>query len=125
MKKEIILILDDDLGITEALALALEAEHRTIVTCCDVAAAQLVIEKMPISLLLTDIRLTGSFAFEGLELIDHVRRHSPSTRIALMTGAPSTELRLEAIRRGALAVFNKPFEIDDVEDLILSTESVQ
>lgn len=69
LSQEFLLILDDDDAITEGLAMALEKEGRTVITCSDREAAEVVLGRLPISLLLSDIRLTGPFAFEGLDLV--------------------------------------------------------
>src|SRR5258707_1126322 len=63
----------------------------------------------------TDIRLSGPFRYEGLDFITDVRRHSEDARIIVMTGAWSEELQREALARGATAVLHKPFDTADLE----------
>ena len=67
-----LLIIDDEPEICTALATALNERGRHTIVCRDAEAAQFVIERFPITHVLTDIRLTGPFRFEGLDIIDQV-----------------------------------------------------
>lgn len=119
-QREILLILDDDPTVTEGLALALEREGRTVITCNDREAAEIALSRLPISLLLTDVRLTGPFAFEGLDLVRDLAGRISGNRIVLMTGESDDALRTEAKRRGAAGVLEKPFAISALEQLLES-----
>jgi DNA-binding NtrC family response regulator len=124
MNREIIVIVDDDPNVTEALAAALESDSRLVVTCSDIEAAKIIVERMAVDLLLTDVRISPPFGFEGLDLIRYVSSRSPRTVVAAMTGAPSRELIKEARSRGAAEVFAKPFSIDSVELLLTRAQEV-
>ncbi|HEX3069240.1 MAG TPA: EAL domain-containing response regulator [Thermoanaerobaculia bacterium] len=105
-----LLIVDDEPVIGIGLAAALECDGRRIVVCRDLESAQIILENEPVTDILTDVKLSGSFRFEGLDFITEVMRVSPATRVILMTGHSSDELIAEAERRGADAVLAKPFE---------------
>jgi EAL domain-containing protein (putative c-di-GMP-specific phosphodiesterase class I)/ActR/RegA family two-component response regulator len=111
-------VLDDDRLLTEALAAGLEREARTVITCNDLESAQLIVERMNPSHIVSDIRLTGPFAYEGLEFIRHVKRHSPESRFILMTGDAPEALQLEASERGAVAFLQKPFDVGELDSII-------
>jgi EAL domain-containing protein (putative c-di-GMP-specific phosphodiesterase class I) len=113
-----ILIVDDDAVVTEGLADVLSRRGREIVTCSTIESAQLVVERMPMDCVITDVRLTGPFRNEGLDFIGDVKRHSPGATVSLITGAPSAQLTREAHRRGAAAVLAKPFELTRIEELV-------
>ena len=113
-----LLIVDDEPVIGIGLAAALECEGRRIVVCRDLESAQIILENEPVTDILTDVKLSGSFRFEGLDFITEVIRVSPATRVILMTGHASDELVAEAERRGADAVLSKPFEIDSLLPLL-------
>src|SRR5688572_17794696 len=113
-----LLILDDDIHIGEAITMPLERESRTIFLCRDVETAQLVVERTPLTHIVTDVKLTGPFGFEGLDFIDHVKKHAPAATIILMTGSPSPELEIEARSRGAAAFLTKPFDLVELESLL-------
>jgi EAL domain-containing protein (putative c-di-GMP-specific phosphodiesterase class I)/ActR/RegA family two-component response regulator len=118
IESQLVLLLDDDSAVTEGLAAGLEREGRTIITCNDLESAQLIVEKVKPSHIVSDVRLTGQFGFEGLEFIRYARKHSPESRIILMTGDPSEALQLEASERGAVAFLSKPFEVGQLDSIL-------
>lgn len=108
---QIVLILDDDLMVTEGLSAALARLGRTIITCNDLESAELAVEWLKPSHVVSDVKLTGPFGYEGLEFIRFVKRHAPDARVVLMTGEAPDALQLEASERGAVGFLRKPFEI--------------
>jgi EAL domain-containing protein (putative c-di-GMP-specific phosphodiesterase class I)/ActR/RegA family two-component response regulator len=107
-----LLIVDDEPDIGLGLAASLECDGRRIVVCRDLESAQIILETEPITDILTDVKLSGPFRFEGLDFITDITRMAPTARVILMTGHVSDELAAEAERRGADAVLSKPFGID-------------
>src|SRR5687768_18437909 len=99
---QIILLLDDDVMITDGLAAGLARRGRTVISCNDLESGEIAVEWVKPSHVVSDIRLTGTFGFEGLDFIRFVKRHSPDTRIILMTGDAPDALQLEASERGAV-----------------------
>lgn len=117
-ESQLIVILDDEVMITEALAEGLEREGRTVVTCNDLESAQLIVERLKPSHVVSDIRLSGPFGFEGLDFIRFVRQFSPETRVVLMTGDAPDALQLEASERGAVGFLRKPFDVAELDSMI-------
>lgn len=121
LSHQIVLILDDDLMVTEGLSVALARPGRTIVTCNDLESAELVVEWLRPSHVVSDVRLSGPFAYEGLDFIRFVKRHAPDSRVILMTGDAPDALQMEASERGAVGFLQKPFdtgELDSTLDLL-------
>ncbi|MGH9459157.1 MAG: response regulator, partial [Thermoanaerobaculia bacterium] len=115
---QIVLILDDDVMLTEGLAAALARPGRTLITCNDLEGGELIVEWLHPSHVVSDVRLTGEFAYEGLDFIRFVKRASPDTRIVLMTGNAPDNLQLEASERGAVGFLQKPFEIAELDAVL-------
>jgi EAL domain-containing protein (putative c-di-GMP-specific phosphodiesterase class I)/ActR/RegA family two-component response regulator len=115
---QIVLLLDDDLMITEGLAAGLARGTRTVLTCNDVESAKLVVAWIRPSHVVSDVRLTGAFGYEGLDFIRDVKRMSPDTRVILMTGDAPDALQLEASERGAVGFLQKPFEVDALNSML-------
>ena len=111
---QIVLILDDDLMITEGLAAGLCGTGRTLITCNDLEGAEMIVEWMKPSHVVSDVRLSGAYGFEGLDFIRFIKRTSPDTRIILMTGDAPEAMQLEASERGAVAFLRKPFEVAEL-----------
>lgn len=118
VETQLVLILDDEVMITEGLAAGLERPGRSIITCNDLESAELVVERISPSHIVSDIRLTGQFDFEGLQFIRYVRQHSPESRIIIMTGDAPEALQMEASERGAVAFLQKPFEIEQLDSIL-------
>lgn len=117
-ESQLVLILDDDLLVTEGLAAGLEREQRTIITCNDLESAELIVQRLRPSHIVSDVRLTGQFAFEGLQFIRFAKQYSPESRVILMTGDAPEALQLEAAERGAVAFLQKPFEIKELDTIL-------
>jgi DNA-binding NtrC family response regulator len=58
---------------------------REIIVCSDIESAELGTEWQPFTCVLSDVRLTSPFRFEGLEFIREVKEHSPQ---AVVVHAP-------------------------------------
>lgn len=117
-ESQLILLLDDDVLVTEALAAGLEREGRTLITCNDVESAEMIVERMHPSHIVADIRLTGPFGYEGLDFIRFAKQHAPESRIILISGDAPEALQLEASERGAVAFLKKPFEVRELDTTI-------
>ena len=124
LDSQLIVLLDDDVMITEGLAAGLEREGRTLITCNDVESAELIVERFQPSHIVADIRISGPFGYEGLDFIRYAKRHAPESRVILISGDAAEALQLEAAERGAVAFLQKPFavqELDAMLDLISSS----
>ena len=69
----------------------------------------------PPDIVLLDLCLPDSNDLRALSVI---HRLFPATRIILMTVHGNAELFADARRRGAMAVLNKPFEVNDLAPLV-------
>ena len=117
-ESQLILILDDDANVTEGLAVGLEREGRTVITCNDVESAELIVERMHPSHIVADIRLSGPFGYEGLDFIRFAKQHTPESRIILISGDAPEALQREASERGAVAFLQKPFSVGELDATI-------
>jgi DNA-binding NtrC family response regulator len=66
-------------------------------------------------LVLTDFKLPG---LSGLELIAKVHESAPQLPIIMMTAHGTTETAIEATKLGACEYLTKPFEVDELLDLV-------
>jgi EAL domain-containing protein (putative c-di-GMP-specific phosphodiesterase class I)/ActR/RegA family two-component response regulator len=117
-ESQLILILDDDEAITDGLAMGLQREGRTLITCNDVESAELIVERMHPSHIVADIRISGPFGYEGLDFIRFAKQHAPESRIILISGHADEALQREASERGAVAFLQKPFEVRELDSTI-------
>lgn len=117
-ERETIVIIDDDAGICEILAMLLERDGLTIVLCPDTESAGLVLARRPVSHVLSDVQFSGPFGYEGLQFLTFTRAHWPASRIVLMTGLVNEALYSMARAFGAAAVLTKPFGLAELEDAL-------
>lgn len=106
-----VLLVDDDALILSGLAALLELENIPAVVAGDRESAEALMAEQFFPLVLADLRLRNGE--DGLELIEAVRRISPASKVAAMTGYLTPELEAMALARGAEMVLQKPFLTDE------------
>jgi DNA-binding response OmpR family regulator len=67
------------------------------------------------TLVVTDLRMPR---VDGMDLMRWLRSRGRCPDFVLMTAFANAEVNLEARKLGALAVFDKPFDLDELRDLI-------
>ncbi len=112
---ETILVVDDAPETLEVVRRNLEAEGYRVVTVPGVAEALAVLEATPIDLVVTDYRLPQ---VSGLDLVRHVRENLRDTEVVMITGYPSIEGAIEAIKTGAAEYLCKPFTDDELFEAV-------
>ncbi len=111
-----VLVVDDDAGVRFTLQGLLEDEGLEVVEAADGEAALAQIEKGGISLVVSDVRMPK---LDGLGLLERVQAlPEPRPPVILVTAHGNERLAVEAIKRGAYDYFKKPFELDDVLNVV-------
>jgi diguanylate cyclase (GGDEF)-like protein len=106
-----LLVVDDEPYILPTLA-ALLANEYEVLTADSAEAAQAVLSRREVDLILTDQKMPR---MTGVELLEWVRRHSPKTVRLLMTGYTELEDAVEAINRGHVYHYLlKPWRTEDL-----------
>ena len=118
MKK--ILLVDDEPTILLTLSHLLSTKDTVVITCSSMEEAEEALSKYAFDLMIADIRLSGMYGIEGLELLSYVRSISPSTEVIIMTAYGSDEMREDAYRRGAFHYYEKPIDISHLIDSVHS-----
>ena len=110
-----ILLVEDDPGAASALKKVLQAEGYTVDLAArgDDGLAQA--KSASFDLVLTDLKLPG---LSGLELAAQLRAHKPKLPIILMTAHGTTDTAIEATKLGAYEYLVKPFEAEDLLDVV-------
>lgn len=109
MKK--VLIVDDEPTILMTLAHLLGSKDTTVITSSRMEEAEEALSRYTFDLVIADIRLSGMYGMEGLELLSYVKKLSPATEVIIMTAYGSEEIKDEAYRRGAFHYYEKPVDI--------------
>jgi len=110
-----ILVVDDERSVTGALDVILGDAGHQVKTASTVGEALKVLERCPIDLILTDLRLADA---TGIELLLRVKHDKPEIEVILMTAHGSVDVTIEAIKGGAYYYLEKPFTPDQVLTLV-------
>ncbi|HEX7523743.1 MAG TPA: response regulator, partial [Candidatus Deferrimicrobium sp.] len=73
------------------------------------------IDQHPVDVILTDLKMPGA---DGLLVLAHARKVRPGAEVILMTGHASVESAVRAMKLGAFHYITKPFDIDEVAQLV-------
>jgi DNA-binding NtrC family response regulator len=112
MKK--VLIVDDEASILLSLSHLLSNEEVVVISCSRIEEAEEAINRYAFDLVIADIRLSGVYGVEGLELLSYIKRTSPGTAVITMTAYGSDDMKDSAFRRGAYHYYEKPIDMDDI-----------
>ncbi len=103
-----ILIIDDDLAITEALTIALESQQHSVVTCTEPTQWPTIIDKTFPDLILVDFFIKGA---SGQEIIQRIKSTSALSTIPVLLVSAHTDLKELAQSANADGYLEKPFEL--------------
>ena len=109
-----IFILDDDAGVRDSLRLLLECEGletREFASCREF----LDVDGAEGDCLILDVHLPG---MSGIELLETMRRRGDMLPVIVISGRIDAMTRNRARAAGALAVVEKPYQIEEVLDLV-------
>jgi putative nucleotidyltransferase with HDIG domain len=109
-----ILIVDDELEITEILADLLSEDY----DCSKAGSAEQALVRLQdteFQLVISDITMPG---MSGLEMIPHVKKLCPDTVVVMISGMQTVESAIGALRLGAFDYLMKPFDLRQVEAVV-------
>ena len=105
-RKERILVVDDSSATLEVLQRNLAAEGYQVFTAPGVAEAIEILGTTQLDLVITDLKMPK---VSGLDLVRHIRENFKDTEVMMITGYPSVEGAVEAVKTGAEEFLPKPF----------------
>lgn len=117
-----ILVLDDEPIVGDRMKPALEKLGFHVETFTESQAAVQRILEEDFEVLVTDLKMQKP---DGLEVMDFVKRNSPSTKVVIITGFATVDTAVETMKGGAVDFIAKPFKIRELCDLIVRLTSGQ
>ena len=119
-----VLVVDDERLIRWSIAETLTNAGHTVIEAEDGAAAvqSLTNAAEPIDAVFLDYRLPDS---DDLKLLATIRRLSPRSPVILMTAYGSPEVIRGAFELGVYHVISKPFELHDLQPLLIEAYSAR
>lgn len=115
LRKENILIVDDDVNILELLQRHLQSWNYHVFKAISVKEAVTILRDTSIDLLITDLKMPE---VDGSELIKFVSEHYPKLPKLVVTGYPSVQDSLAAIKSGVVDYLTKPFTKDELKSAL-------
>ena len=109
-----ILIVDDEVEITEILADLLSEEYECLRAAPPRRRSRACTES-EFQLVISDITMPG---MSGLDMIPHVKELSPDTVVVMISGMQTVESAIGALRLGAFDYLMKPFDLRQVEAVV-------
>jgi CheY-like chemotaxis protein len=106
-----VLIVDDERDVVELMndALSRNVDCR-LVSACNYAEAHRVLQTQSVDLLVVDLQLPDG---DGAELLATLRKRHPLASAIVVTGNPSLDDAVSALRHGAVDFLAKPFGVDE------------
>jgi DNA-binding NtrC family response regulator len=108
---ERILVVDDAPETLEVLHRNLTSKGFQVFTAPGVSEATHILENTTLDLVITDLKMPK---MSGLDLIRHIRENFKDIEVMMITGYPSIEGAVEAVRTGAEDYLVKPFTDDEL-----------
>jgi DNA-binding NtrC family response regulator len=112
-----ILVLDDvaDAGLMLKRLLVRKGHRVSVFTEEEEALAHIRVH--PVEVAIVDIRLKK---MSGVEMLEEIKKISPSTRVIMLTGYPTLETARQAQQLGAFEYCIKPIDKEELEEKVAS-----
>ena len=107
-----ILVVDDDAAILDVLGQYMKIIGLDAVCAPSGEEALAIFKKDRFDIVISDIKMAN---MDGLTLLGEVKRIDPDVLFIIITGYPSIESVLEAMKKGATDYLVKPFQFDEIK----------
>jgi CheY-like chemotaxis protein len=122
LKKNLILIVDDNEVILKTLSMKLEANDYDVVTALDGSQALSAVRNQKPDMILLDINFPpdvghgGGVPWDGFRMIEWFSRmdEAKATPVIIITGGDVAKYKDRALAAGAVAFFHKPINNDEL-----------
>ena len=111
MNMECILVVDDAPGTLEIIRRNLTSKGYRVFTAGNVAEAVSILDTTIMDLVVTDLKMPGA---DGFDLLRHVRENFKDIEVVMITGFPSIEGAVRAVKIGAEEYLPKPFTDEEL-----------
>jgi two-component system response regulator FlrC len=105
-----ILVADDEPGLREFVADALELDEHVVVKAPDGRAAAKLLDERGFDVVITDLKMPG---MDGLQLLRKIRAEQPEIEVIVMTAHGTVDTAVEAMKLGAFEYLQKPLSGPD------------
>jgi two-component system response regulator HydG len=110
-ERERILVVDDSPDTLEVLQRNLESRGYHVLTALGAVEAIKILESVSVDLVITDLKMPE---VDGLSLVRHIHENYKTIEVMMITGYPSIEGAVEAVKTGAEEYLAKPFTDEEL-----------
>ena len=107
-----ILVVDDERSMRELLQIVLRREGHQVRLAEDGRAAVAELEREPVDVLISDIKMPG---MSGVDVLREAKRVDPDIVGIMVTAYATTDTAVEALRLGAYDYLTKPFDVEELK----------
>ena len=115
MEKNRILVLDDELVIQQLLVRAFTEDRYQVEAAEDSNAALKRMKEEPFDLLITDLKMPR---VSGMDVLKEMKSVNPYMEVIIITGYPTVESAVEAVKMGAFDFVCKPFDLAEMKTTV-------
>ena len=109
-----VLVVDDHRSARESMVDILRQSGHEVDSCTSAAEALNTIRSKVFDCIVTDLKMPG---MTGVEFIIQLEQHRYGAQVVMVTAHASVATAVEAMRHGAFDYIEKPFDIDQLEQL--------
>jgi response regulator RpfG family c-di-GMP phosphodiesterase len=109
MSGERVLVVDDEFHLRDSIRIVLEKEGYDVFSAASGEEALAQMEAQPAQVVISDIKMPG---MDGVQLLKAIKSRYPQTEVVMLTGYPTIEAAVSAIKLGAYDYVTKPFKIN-------------
>ena len=111
MIKARILVVDDEEIVLRSCRKILEGGGHDVLTVLSGQGAFDILEKEPIDIVITDMKMPG---IGGIQVLEKVKEKYPDIAVIMITGYSTVQSAVQAMKLGAFDYIPKPFTPDEV-----------
>ena len=116
MNSQPVLIVEDEDDVRDTLLESLSHQGFTVEAVASAEEAVLVLAQRPFAVVVTDMQMPGGQT--GLDLIATIRQRYPETLSILITAFATLETSIDALKKGAYDLVQKPFRLAQLEAVL-------
>jgi putative two-component system response regulator len=105
------LVVDDEPRLRQVLLHLMRSDGFRCFEASNGAEAIEILEKQPVTLLMSDMRMPQ---VDGIELLRRVKERWPDTAVVMITAVADVEVAVHCLANGAMDYLTKPFHLEEV-----------
>lgn len=110
-----VLVVDDHRQARESMADVLRRAGHQVETLASAVEALRLLERESFDVIVTDLQMPG---MNGLDFIHHLYKRPHGAQVLMVTAHASVASAVDAMRHGAFDYIEKPFNVDQLEQLV-------